>query len=378
MTPLRTTVVSPFGVLGGAEYWLLRLLDATDELVVSAVLLRDGPLRAELEQRGIDVQVTDVGRRPQDLVLAWPELGRTLRRHRPDVVVGNGVKAQAALGPVPRGLRVPSVWVKHDHSFDRRLTPALARMATSVIATTEDLVAPTGRDDVVVLHPARPVEPPLPVEQATAELSALAGTRAPRLLLMLSRLTRYKGVDTAIEAVALADEDWHLMVLGDEDPAEPTERQRLLDLAAALGIAARVHLVGHVDGASRLLPGADALAVLTRPDGPRTPGKEGFGMSAMEAMLAGVPVIAPDDGGPVARRTAQGAGVLVDATDPKAVAAALTELTPERRAAMGSVARRQAESTFLPASTAARTFVDVLRQAAERHGPAGRARGPRR
>jgi glycosyltransferase involved in cell wall biosynthesis len=89
-------------------------------------------------------------------------------------------------------------------------------------------------------------------------------------------------------------------------------------------------------------------------------------MAAMEAMLAGVPVIAPDDGGPIARRTAGGAGVLVDATDASDVAAALALLTPERAAVLGATAREQAESLFLPASVAARTFVGVLRQAAGR------------
>ncbi len=361
---LRTVVVSPFGVLGGAEYWLLRLLDATDRLSTRAVLLRDGPLREELERRAISVDVLDVGPRAKNLVGAWPELGRILRSERPDVVVGNGVKAQAALGPLPRALGIPTVWVKHDHSFDRRLTPALARLATRVVVTTEDLVAPTRRRDVVILHPSRPVEQALPREEAAARLRKLArvaSARPARLLVMLSRLTRYKGIDTAIRALAQEPTtDWHLMVMGDADVAEPHERARLLELASALGVAERVHLVGHVDGASRLLSGADALAVLTRADGPRTPGKEGFGMAAMEAMLAGVPVMAPDDGGPIARRSAGGAGVLVDATDPASVATALGGLTPDRCRAMGAAAREQAADIFLEAGDAARIFVSVL------------------
>ncbi len=65
--PLRLAVVSPFGELGGAELYLLRLLDATDRLEPHALLLRDGPLRAELETRGVPVEVLSVGRRGRDL-----------------------------------------------------------------------------------------------------------------------------------------------------------------------------------------------------------------------------------------------------------------------------------------------------------------------
>jgi hypothetical protein len=51
--PLCVSVVARDGVLGGAELWLLSLLDATDRLAVDAVLLADGPLRDEFARRGV-------------------------------------------------------------------------------------------------------------------------------------------------------------------------------------------------------------------------------------------------------------------------------------------------------------------------------------
>ncbi len=362
---LRVTVVSPFGELGGAEYWLLRLLDATDELDVQALLLRDGPLRAELEGRGIPVRVLPVGRRPVDVLRSWRPLRQALRAGRPDVVLANGVKAQVALGPLPRLLRLPTVWVKHDHSFDRWVTPVVARVAHRVVATTEELVGATRRRDVEVIHPPRPVGQALPRELARKRVEQLVGGPVDHLLVMLSRFTPYKGIDTAIRALAHPDASgWDLLVMGGEDPAEPDEAQRLTALAAELGVAGRVHLAGHVSDAAETLSGADALAVLTRPAGPRTPGREGFGMSAMEATLAGVPVLAPDDGGPVGARVRRGGGLVVDALDPASVASALRELAdPSRATALRAEALALAPQLFDTAETAAARLVRVLRSA---------------
>lgn len=211
---LRLTVVSPFGELGGGEIWLLRLLDATTSLDVSVILLRDGPLAAACTERGIPVAVLQVGARPQDLARSWLPLRRRLREQRPDVILANGIKAEAAVGPVARSLRIPHVWVKHDHSFDRRLTPILARVACSVIITAEELAPATRRSDVITIHPPMPPYAPYAAADARARIDALAGASSLSTLAMLTRLTPYKGVDAAIQALAGAP-GWRLVVFGE-------------------------------------------------------------------------------------------------------------------------------------------------------------------
>jgi glycosyltransferase involved in cell wall biosynthesis len=373
---LRTLLVNPFGDLGGAEIYLLRLLDVTDRLDVEAVLLRDGPLRAELERRGIPVDVLEVGRTGAAIARAIPRMRRLMRDRRPEVVLANGIKAQAVVGPAAALTGHPVLWIKHDHSYDRWLTPALARVSDRVVATAEDVAAASARADVVLIPPARP-ETPLPRDDARAVLTTRGMSfEADRSrLVMLTRLTPYKGVDTAIRALAAAP-SWELVVLGGADPAEPEEGARLEDLARRCGVSDRLRLLGHVPEAARLLSAFDALAVLTRDGGPRTPGREGFGMAAMEAMVAGVPVIAPDDDGAVARRTAaSGSGILVDATDPDSVARALTDLGDDglrqQLAAAASAGAGQFDS--LPRS--ADRLVDLLCEVACRPG-AGVARRP--
>ena len=124
--------------------------------------------------------------------------------------------------------------------------------------------------------------------------------------------------------------------------------------------------VGGDGELQRLLAAADALAVLTRPGGPRTPGREGYGITATEAMLAGVPVIVAGQG-PIARRlqTPDGpAGVVLDAADPGECARALAELDDaDLRADMG--ARGRAAAAQAPDDAAvARAFAEVVRHAA--------------
>jgi glycosyltransferase involved in cell wall biosynthesis len=370
---LRIKVVCPFGTRGGgAEEWLLSILENTDELDVSAIVLADGPLVAALQEHCQEVSILPTGRSSASVVAASVRIGRLLAANPPQVVVGNGVKAQLAVAPAAFR-RWPTLWVKHDHSFDRIVARSLGALSTCVMSTALEVGLPVGRGDLIVIEPARPA-PPLPVPQARSQLAQLGVPDDGRLrLAMLSRLVPYKGVDVAISALAEPGvSDWRLVVVGDDDASTPGETDRLRQLASGLGVGGRVDFLGRVPNAGRLLPGVEALAVLTRPDGPRTPSQEGYGITATEAMLAGIPVIMAGSG-PIARRlgTSSGpAGLVVPQSDPSAVAAALKQLASARvRTEMGSCGIRVAE--ILPdAAGVAEAFVRALRETSLR-GPAG-------
>lgn len=374
--------------MGGAESWLLSAIDhqSSNRLELSAILLADGPLRAELESRGIPVTVRHVGRTGVAIVRNAFWLRRALRELDPDVALANGVKAAAVASPAALLAGVRSVWVKHDHSFDGRLTRWLGKITSRVVATSAQVADGAARSDVVVLEPARP-EAPHPVEWARRELTD-AGIPFPLsgpLLAMVGRVVPYKGIDTAIRALALpGGASWHLAVIGDTEPQRPAEKQRLAELAAELGVADRVHITAGIPRAGRLLPAADAVAVLTRPDGPRTPGREGFGITAVEAMVAGLPVVAIDDGGAVAGRLAASAdqpaaGIVVPNGDAETVAAgvaaALARLAdPDHGSRLGAQGKQWA-AAHPDATTQADRLTAILAEAAFRPG-AGIVDGP--
>ncbi|MDC0767228.1 glycosyltransferase [Streptomyces sp. HD] len=370
--PLRVTVVTTAGILGGAEVWLLALLDATDRLDVDAVMLGNGPLGEEFRRRGVPCVTLPTGRTGAAIVASATSLARRLRADRPDVVLANGIKAACVCGPAAWLTGVRCVWVKHDYTHPR-LMKLLATLIDDCVGTADGLVAASRHPRAELVPFPVPEGTALPREAAREEL-VRHGVRLnghdERLLLTVSRLVFNKGVDNAIEALAKpGGERWRLAVVGGEDPTEPGEQDRLSQLAAGLGVADRVDFTGFIKDAWRIIPGADAAAVLTKPT-PAMPHPEGFGAVALEAMRSAVPVITTP--GPVADRVAEPgaahAGIAVPPGDPTEVGLALRRLTDhDTRAAMGTVGHRLTASHPGPADCAGR-LVQILSETARLPG----------
>ena len=137
-------------------------------------------------------------------------------------------------------------------------------------------------------------------------------------------LVGHKGHATLIRAAAIAAAerpDVHWGIAG-QGPL----RGSLDALIRELGLGGRVHLLGEVPEAVRLVATADLFVM------PST--MEGLGTSVLDAMALGVPVVATRAGG-IPEVLAGGAGRLVDPGDPVALAAAMLE-------ALGNRALRQA------------------------------------
>ncbi|MFF4249925.1 glycosyltransferase [Streptomyces sp. NPDC001663] len=371
--PLRVTVVTTAGILGGAELWLLALLDATDRLDVDAVMLGEGPLGEQFRRRGIPCVTHRTGRTGAAIAASAAWFARRLRADPPDVVLANGIKAACVCGPAAWLTGVRCVWAKHDYTHPR-LMKLLAALIDDCVATADGLVVASRHPRAVLVPFPAPEGTALPREAARKELVRhgvrLGDGHDEPLLLTVSRLVANKGVDNAIEALAKpGGERWRLAVVGGEDPTEPDERSRLVQLAAELGVRDRVDFAGFVQDAWRIIPGADAAAVLTRPT-PAMPHPEGFGAVALEAMRSAIPVITTP--GPVADRVAQPgaapAGIAVPPDDPAEVGLALRQLADrDTRLAMGAEGQRLTASHPGPAECAGR-LVQIMSAAARLPG----------
>lgn len=179
----------------------------------------------------------------------------------------------------------------------------------------------------------------------TREIRERYGLDRGRWLLSVARLTRHKGIDTALRALAALaprypDLRYAVVGTGEEQPA-------LEDQARTLGVAERVRFLNGVP--DRDLPGlyncAEIYLGVSRLMEQRV---EGFGISLAEASACGVPVVAGRSGGiPAAVRDGE-TGVLVDAESPEAVAQAVGRLLedPELRARLGAAGRHAVETRF--------------------------------
>jgi glycosyltransferase involved in cell wall biosynthesis len=164
----------------------------------------------------------------------------------------------------------------------------------------------------------------------------------PFTVAVLGRIADWKGQDVLIRSLAepfLAEIGAHAIIAGDAYPGEPAPDIKAL--ATQLGVADRVRFLGFTRDPAAVFADADVVVVpSTRPDP--------LPNSAIEALAAGVPVVAANHGGlPEIVRDRQ-TGILVRPKDPTALARALRELAddPERRRQMGEAAAKDARERF--------------------------------
>jgi glycosyltransferase involved in cell wall biosynthesis len=159
------------------------------------------------------------------------------------------------------------------------------------------------------------------------------------LLVAVGNLVPRKGHRVLLEALKpLAGSDlppWRLVIAGRGKQKEPLQQ-----LANELGIAGRVHLLGHRDDIPDLLAAADVFVMPSL--------WEGLPLAILEAMFAGKPVIASAISGIPEAIESGVQGLLVPAGDAPSLSRALRELLgdPARRAAFGAAGRRRAEAEF--------------------------------
>jgi phosphatidylinositol alpha-1,6-mannosyltransferase len=166
-----------------------------------------------------------------------------------------------------------------------------------------------------------------------------------RWLLTVARLAAHKGIDTGLRVLAaLRDEapDLRYAVVGSGVKQGDLER-----LARELGVADRVRFLTAVpdDDLPAIYNAAEIYLGLSRPAELMV---EGFGISLTEASACGVPVIGGSGGGiPDAVREGE-TGMLVDASHPEPVLAAVRLLLEDRELArrMGAAGRRAVETHY--------------------------------
>jgi glycosyltransferase involved in cell wall biosynthesis len=173
---------------------------------------------------------------------------------------------------------------------------------------------PNGVPEVEAAHPERPFEGPI------------VGS--------LGRLSDQKAFHVLVEALPELPEA-SLVFVGDGP-----ERARIESLAAELGVADRLLITGWREDAARWLAAFDVFALPSL--------YEGLPLAVLEAMRAGVPVVATDVGSVAEAVVPEETGVLVQPGDTRAFVGGLRRLLddPELRRRMGQRGRERALERF--------------------------------
>ena len=243
----------------------------------------------------------------------------------------------------------------HQSALKRKVARTLIQPASVIVANsryTRELCLTVCREIGVDIDPGIVRVVPLGTDPArfkpdlaTDEVRARYGLKDGRWMLTVARLTAHKGIDTGLRALAeLAAKhpDLRYAVVG-----MGKNHADLEALATELKVANRVRFLTNVPDDD--LPGvynvADVYVGVSRLADSNV---EGFGISLVEASACAIPVVAGKSGGiPDAVREGE-TGILVDPTDPSAVARAVDALLSNSSLAgkLGGGGRRAVETYF--------------------------------
>jgi glycosyltransferase involved in cell wall biosynthesis len=338
-------------LLGGAE----RVLLDCATVMESAVACPEGPLAAAAREAGLavwplGVRALEFRRSPRDRLAAAPriaaqarELRDILRRLAPAVVFGWNMRGMLASALAVRSLRRRPILVFSHNDFlppgaaFARTLRAAARLSARVLCLSRAIAAdldPNGRlgDRVRVIHPgvdlARFAPGAAPAGAETLVLGAIVGWKRPDLALDIA----------ALAAPALPDLRLRLAGAPHDQPGRLL-LERLRARAERPDLRGRVQLDGPLADPAGALRRAGCLL--------HCADREPFGLALVEALACGVPVVAPDAGGP-REIVDSSCGVLYQPGDAAGAAAALTGVlsSPARRAELSVGARARAERLF--------------------------------
>ena len=346
----RLVMVHPFTELYGSDRMFLLSVIAAVEGDLEPVVSVPGPglLLEALEAAGAPATVMEVPvlRRslltPAGLIRLIGGMPFALRRMAGFLRAGSAGKIYINTLTCPAWIaaaRIAGVaCVVHVHEAEDTLPAVIRRgltlpllLADSIIVNSEatrqslirDVPRLAGRIEVIYNGVDDPAVDPL---------RARAG--GPVQLLLVGRLSPRKGTDVAVSAVAeliQGGADVELDLVGDVFTGYEWYSQQLKEQVAAAGIIEKVRFRGFCKDIKGFLEHADICLVPSR--------QEPFGNVAVEAMLAGRPVIASRVQGLAEIVKHQENGLLVTPDDPAALASAIKQLVDDE-----PLARKLAEA----------------------------------
>jgi glycosyltransferase involved in cell wall biosynthesis len=372
--------VSPVGIMGGGERVLLTLMaaikTAAPRLELHLLLGSSGPLVAAAEALGATVHVLalpdrflklgDSGLKQQrwrayanlalqvlqglgELQQYRGQLLTTIKAIQPDLIHSNGIKTHLLMGIIPLNNK-PVVWHLHDFYSTRPLIAKILRFFSAKASVGIAISKAVAEDSRQVL-PALPISviynavdtdrfAPQPSVQNNSETIKIG---------LIATFARWKGHDLFLQAAAKvlaqsANPNLRFWIIGGaiyETPGSQFSETELRTLAQSLKIADQVEFLGFQTDVKAMYQQLDIVVHASSQPEP-------FGMTIIEAMACGKPVIVSRAGGAAELFTHERDALGFELGDMDALATAIQRLISDShlRATLAENARQSVMHRF--------------------------------
>jgi L-malate glycosyltransferase len=369
--------------VGGTErqfVYVTRGLDRSRFDIRVGCLARKGDFLKDIEEMNLPISEYSIGS-----LFSCRSLRRQLRLARD--IRQEGIRLVHAYGFYPNLFSIPAARyagncvtvasVRDVGAFSNRrkiktITQRMAcQLADCVIANSRAvrdwLVSLGVPPDHVRVIPNGMVLPPRPASRGDFPIRRLLGIDpTARVIAVVCRLNEGKGLEYFLEATATVGKrfpDARFLIVGDSI-VDATYKPKLERQARSFNVQDRVIFTGQRNDVPKLLEEVD-LSVLPSLS-------EGLSNSLLEAMAAGVPVVATNVGGNPEIIEDGRTGILVPARDPAALSAAMIRIleSPSLARQFGEAGRARVTSHFSLESTVRQTeelYLSLLDDRAWRH-----------
>lgn len=306
---------------------------------------------------------------PLNDLFAIQELERRLKNFSPEIVAAHSAKAGMITRIACFKAKIPCVYTAHGWSYiagskgvskqifrtlERVLAPLSGRIVTVCkadfdFALTEKICS---REKITTIHNGMPA-----VDSESIDSSSVPNADSPTII-MVARFEEPKDHETLIKALSdLKDLPWNLQLVGDGPLTDQVKA-----MVAKHALDERVYFLGRRQDIAALLANAEIFTLISD--------AEGFPMSILEAMRAGLPVISTNVGGTKESVIDRETGYVINPRDHVTLSARLRELleSPELRRKLGRKGLLLFENEFTfenMASTTLALYQEILSESAD-------------